>query len=119
MGNSDPAKSNRPASGRGAASPFIASCTAPYLTPRIAVNQNREERHRRIVVSAFLQLSRRGKISYKARLGPRVNAICGPKIQSSEETPMSRIVHIALKVPDLEKATKFYESVFGFQQTKT
>jgi len=32
---------------------------------------------------------------------------------------MSRIVHIALKVPDLEKATKFYESVFGFQQTKT
>ncbi len=32
---------------------------------------------------------------------------------------MPRIVHIALKVPDLEQATKFYESVFGFQQTKT
>ena len=27
---------------------------------------------------------------------------------------MPRIVHIAIKVNDLEKATKFYEEVFGF-----
>jgi catechol 2,3-dioxygenase-like lactoylglutathione lyase family enzyme len=26
---------------------------------------------------------------------------------------MARVVHIALKVDDLEKATKFYEDVFG------
>src|SRR5438552_13445371 len=32
---------------------------------------------------------------------------------------MARIVHIALKVEDLEKATKFYENVFGIYQTKT
>jgi lactoylglutathione lyase len=32
---------------------------------------------------------------------------------------MPRIVHIALKVPDLEQATKFYETVFGFKQTHT
>ena len=32
---------------------------------------------------------------------------------------MPRIVHIALKVPDLEEATKFYASVFGFKETKT
>ena len=32
---------------------------------------------------------------------------------------MARIVHIALKVDDLEKATKFYEDVFGFRQTGT
>lgn len=32
---------------------------------------------------------------------------------------MPRIVHIALKVPDLEKATKFYATVFGFKETKT
>ncbi|HET7678641.1 MAG TPA: VOC family protein, partial [Xanthobacteraceae bacterium] len=32
---------------------------------------------------------------------------------------MARIVHIALKVDDLEKATKFYEDVFGIYQTKT
>jgi lactoylglutathione lyase len=32
---------------------------------------------------------------------------------------MARVVHIALKVDDLEKATKFYEDVFGIYQTKT
>src|SRR6202162_903765 len=32
---------------------------------------------------------------------------------------MARIVHIALKVEDMEKATKFYEDVFGIYQTKT
>jgi lactoylglutathione lyase len=32
---------------------------------------------------------------------------------------MARIVHIALKVEDLERATRFYEDVFGIYQTKT
>ena len=32
---------------------------------------------------------------------------------------MPRIVHLAIKVDDLEKATKFYEEVFGFRQTST
>jgi len=32
---------------------------------------------------------------------------------------MARIVHIALKVEDLEGATKFYEDVFGLRQTGT
>src|SRR3954463_13399321 len=36
-----------------------------------------------------------------------------------ERTAMSRIVHIAIKVEDLERATKFYEDVFGIYQTKT
>src|SRR6266568_7460846 len=31
----------------------------------------------------------------------------------------SRIVHVAIKVNDLEKATKFYENVFGFKQLAT
>lgn len=31
----------------------------------------------------------------------------------------SRIVHLALKVADLEVATRFYEDVFGFRQTGT
>ncbi len=30
-----------------------------------------------------------------------------------------KIVHVALKVFDLEKSTKFYEDVFGFQQVAT
>ena len=32
---------------------------------------------------------------------------------------MSRIVHIALKVNDLDQTSKFYESVFGFRPTNT
>jgi len=32
---------------------------------------------------------------------------------------MARIVHLALKVQNLEEATKFYEEVFGFKQVKT
>jgi len=32
---------------------------------------------------------------------------------------MPRINHIALKVADLEAATKFYENVYGFRQVKT
>jgi lactoylglutathione lyase len=32
---------------------------------------------------------------------------------------MARIVHIALKVEDLEKTTQFYEHVFGFKEMET
>jgi lactoylglutathione lyase len=32
---------------------------------------------------------------------------------------MNRIVHLALKVDDLEKTTKFYEEVFGFREAET
>ena len=32
---------------------------------------------------------------------------------------MPRIVHIALKVDDLEKATEFYEKGFGFKEMQT
>lgn len=32
---------------------------------------------------------------------------------------MGRIVHIALKVDDLEKSSQFYEKVFGFQPVET
>lgn len=32
---------------------------------------------------------------------------------------MNRIVHLALKVDNLEKATEFYEKVFGFREVET
>jgi len=32
---------------------------------------------------------------------------------------MARIVHLALKVDNLDQATKFYEDVFGFRHVKT
>src|SRR5262249_12346010 len=39
--------------------------------------------------------------------------------RNSGSRGMPRIVHLALKVENLEQATKFYEDVFGFRQTKT
>lgn len=36
-----------------------------------------------------------------------------------EDSLVPKIVHIALKVSDLEAATKFYEDVFGFTQVNT
>jgi lactoylglutathione lyase len=35
------------------------------------------------------------------------------------EVTMARIVHIALKVDDLERATEFYEKGFGFVEVET
>ena len=32
---------------------------------------------------------------------------------------MNRIVHLALKVENLEEATEFYEKVFGFKEVET
>jgi lactoylglutathione lyase len=32
---------------------------------------------------------------------------------------MNRIVHIALKVDDLERSRQFYEKIFGFRENKT
>jgi lactoylglutathione lyase len=32
---------------------------------------------------------------------------------------MTRIVHIALKVDDLERSRQFYENIFGFRENKT
>ena len=32
---------------------------------------------------------------------------------------MARIVHIAIKVENLENATRFYEDVYGFKQVST
>jgi catechol 2,3-dioxygenase-like lactoylglutathione lyase family enzyme len=32
---------------------------------------------------------------------------------------MSRIVHLALKVDDLERTTEFYRKVFGFVEVNT
>ena len=37
----------------------------------------------------------------------------------AKEGPMARIVHIALKVDDLEKATEFYRKSFGFVEVET
>jgi lactoylglutathione lyase len=42
-----------------------------------------------------------------------------PSTEAQLRGRMPRINHIALKVADLEAATKFYENVYGFRQVKT
>jgi lactoylglutathione lyase len=41
------------------------------------------------------------------------------RYKKKDKSEKSRIVHLALKVQDLEKATRFYENVFGFRQVST
>src|SRR5271167_4436829 len=40
-------------------------------------------------------------------------------VLSWRRVPMARINHLALKVSDLEAATRFYENLFGFRQVST
>ena len=41
------------------------------------------------------------------------------RYKKREKTGTCRIVHLAIKVEDLEAATRFYENVFGFKQVAT
>ena len=41
------------------------------------------------------------------------------RYKKKEKSEKSRIAHVAIKVMDLEKATRFYENVFGFRQVST
>jgi lactoylglutathione lyase len=41
------------------------------------------------------------------------------RYKKKEKSEKSRIAHVAIKVRDLEKATRFYENVFGFRQVST
>jgi lactoylglutathione lyase len=58
-----------------------------------------------------------GAVVLKGSCLKRLRFLC-PQ-QHQKEKVMARIVHIALKIEDLEGATKFYEDIFGIYQTKT
>src|SRR5215470_16191947 len=53
------------------------------------------------------------------RAGPCRRAPRRARAAGEGERDMARIAHIAIKVTDLEKATRFYEDVFGFRQVST
>src|SRR5205814_5525636 len=44
---------------------------------------------------------------------------CSQTETLTEGEAMSRIVHLALKVEDLERTTEFYQKVFGFKEMNT
>src|SRR5438477_5733470 len=60
-----------------------------------------------------------GALKFRAPDGNLAEIVGIDRYKKKDKSKKSRIVHLALKVQDLEKATKFYENVFGFKQVHT
>jgi len=60
-----------------------------------------------------------GALKFRAPDGNMAEIVDVGRYKLRERSPKARIAHLALKVMDLEKATKFYETVFGFRQVGT
>jgi lactoylglutathione lyase len=56
-----------------------------------------------------------GALKFRAPDGNMCEIVNVGRYKLRERSPKAKIVHLALKVMDLEKATKFYEDVFGFR----
>ncbi len=57
-----------------------------------------------------------GALKFRAPDGNMAEIVDVGRYKLQQRSPKAKIVHLALKVMDLEKATKFYENVFGFRQ---
>jgi lactoylglutathione lyase len=60
-----------------------------------------------------------GALKYRAPDGTYGEIVGLGRYKKKDKSEKARIVHVAIKVTDLEKATKFYENVFGFKQLAT
>ena len=60
-----------------------------------------------------------GALKFRAPDGNMAEIVGIGRYKKKEKSEKGRIVHLALKVMDLEKATKFYENSFGFRQVGT
>ena len=60
-----------------------------------------------------------GALKFRAPDGNMAEIVGIGRYKKKDKSKKSRIVHLALKVQDLEKATKFYENAFGFRQVST
>jgi lactoylglutathione lyase len=60
-----------------------------------------------------------GALKYRSPDGTLGEIVGIGRYKKKNMSEKSRIVHVALKVNDLEKATRFYENVFGFRQLAT
>jgi lactoylglutathione lyase len=59
-----------------------------------------------------------GALKFRAPDGNMCEIVAVGRYKKKERTP-AQIVHLALKVQDMEKATNFYKNVFGFKQLST
>jgi len=60
-----------------------------------------------------------GALKFRCPDGNLAEIVGIGRYKKKDKSKKARIVHVAMKVPDLEKATKFYENVFGFKQVST
>jgi lactoylglutathione lyase len=60
-----------------------------------------------------------GALKFRAPDGTVAEIVAAGRYRTYEKVAASRIVHLAIKVEDLEAATRFYEAVFGFRQVAT
>ncbi len=60
-----------------------------------------------------------GALKFRAPDGNLAEIVGIGRYKKKNKSDKSRIVHVAMKVPDLEQATRFYENVFGFRQIST
>lgn len=60
-----------------------------------------------------------GALKFRCPDGNLAEIVGIGRYKKKDKSEKSRIVHVAMKVPDLQKATKFYENVFGFRQVST
>jgi lactoylglutathione lyase len=80
--------------------------------------EDREEAMKKIVANGGEVFSdpEEGALKYRGPDGCMQEIVGLGRYKLRERSPKARIVHIALKVDDLEKATAFYKNVFGFKQ---
>jgi lactoylglutathione lyase len=83
--------------------------------------EDREATVKKIVDNGGVIFSDReeGALKFRSPDGTMAEIVGIGRYKKKERTDKSRIVHVAIKVQDLDKATKFYENVFGFRQVKT
>ncbi len=60
-----------------------------------------------------------GALKYHAPDGTMGEIVARGRYPKKDMSKISKIVHVAMKVTDLEASTKFYENVFGFKQLAT
>ncbi|HTV30089.1 MAG TPA: VOC family protein [Xanthobacteraceae bacterium] len=60
-----------------------------------------------------------GALKYFAPDGTLGEIVGVGRYPKKDNSKKARIVHVAMKVADLEKSTRFYENVFGFKQLET
>jgi lactoylglutathione lyase len=68
---------------------------------------------------AIISEPAQGALKFRAPDGTVAEIVAAGRYKKHAQAAGSRIVHLAIKVEDLESATRFYENVFGFKQVAT